>query len=38
MAEKKQIIPIKRAPRELTEALIKAGVLVVTEEGLKCAE
>ena len=32
------IIPIERAPRELVEALINAGILVVTEEGLKCAE
>ena len=32
------IIPIERAPRELVQALIDAGILVVTEEGLKCAE
>ena len=32
------IIPIKGAPRELIQALIDAGILVVTEEGLKCAE
>lgn len=38
MPEKVQIIPINRAPRELTEALIDAGILVVTEDGLKCAE
>lgn len=38
MPEKVQIIPINRAPRELTEALIAAGVLIVTEDGLKCAE
>ena len=35
---KKQIIPIERASESTNNALIEAGVLVVTEEGLKCAE
>lgn len=35
---KKQIIPIERASEITINALIEAGVLVVTEDGLKCAE
>lgn len=35
---KKQIIPIERASESIINALIEAGVLVVTEDGLKCAE
>ena len=35
---KKQIIPIERASESTIYALIEAGVLVVTEDGLKCAE
>ena len=35
---KKQIIPRERASESTINALIEAGVLVVTEEGLKCAE
>lgn len=35
---KKQIIPIERASENTINALIEAGVLVVTEDGLKCAE
>lgn len=35
---KKQIIPIERASESTINALIEAGVLVVTEDGLKCAE
>ena len=35
---KKQIIPIERASESTINALIEAGILVVTEEGLKCAE
>ena len=35
---KKQIIPIERASESTINALIEAGVLVVTEEGLKCVE
>lgn len=35
---KKQIIPIERASESTINALIEAGVLVVTEYGLKCAE
>ena len=31
----KPIIPIKRASKELTVALINAGILEVTEDGLK---
>lgn len=34
----KPIIPIPRARYELIEALIKAGYLVVTDAGVKCAE
>ena len=35
---KKQIIPIERASESTINALIEAGVRVVTEDGLKCAE
>ena len=35
---KKQIIPIERASESTINALIASGVLVVTEDGLKCAE
>lgn len=35
---KKQIIPIERASESIINALIEAGVLVVTDDGLKCAE
>lgn len=35
---KKQIIPIDRASESTINSLIEAGVLVVTEDGLKCAE
>lgn len=35
---KQPIIPIPRASEELVEALIKAGILIVTENGVKCAE
>lgn len=35
---KKQIIPIERASERTINALIEAGVLVVTDDGLKCAE
>lgn len=35
---KQPIIPIPRASEKLVEALIKAGILIVTEEGVKCAE
>lgn len=35
---KKQIIPIERASERTIYALIAAGVLVVTDDGLKCAE
>ena len=35
---KKQIITIDRASESTINALIEAGVLVVTEDGLKCAE
>lgn len=35
---KKQIIPIERASESTINALIAAGVLVVTDDGLKCAE
>ena len=34
----KPIIPIERASEELIVALINAGVLEVTEDGLKCKE
>lgn len=33
----KAIIPIERASRETIMALVKAGVLVITEDGIKCA-
>ena len=32
------IIPIKRAPERLIQALIESGILVVTEDGLKVKE
>lgn len=32
------IIPIKRASESLIKALIAAGVLLVTEDGIKCRE
>ena len=32
------IIPIPRASEELIETLIEAGILVVTADGVKCAE
>lgn len=35
---KKHIIPIERASESTINALIAAGVLVVTVDGLKCAE
>ena len=35
---KKQIITIDRASESTINALIEAGVLVVTEDGLKCVE
>lgn len=35
---KQPIIPIPRASEELVNALIKAGYLVITSDGLKCAE
>lgn len=35
---KKQIIPIERASESTINSLIEAGVLVVTDDGLKCAE
>lgn len=31
------IIPIERASRETIMALVRAGILVITEEGIKCA-
>lgn len=34
---KKQIIPSERASESTINALIEAGVLVVTDDGLKCA-
>ncbi len=34
----KPIIPIERASEELIVALINAGILEVTEDGLKCKE
>ena len=37
-AMKTPIIPIERASENLIECLIKAGILIVTEDGLKCAE
>lgn len=35
---KKPIIPIKRAPESWTMALIKLGVLKITNKGLKVVE
>ena len=35
---KKQIMPSERASESTSDALSEAGVLVVTEDGLKCAE
>lgn len=35
---KNPIIPIKRASEKLIESLIAAGILEVTESGLKCVE
>lgn len=35
---KPSIIPIERASEKLIDCLIKAGILIVTEEGIKCAE
>lgn len=35
---KTPIIPIERASEKLIEFLIKAGILIVTEDGVKCAE
>ena len=35
---KKQIILIERASESTINALIAAGVLIVTDDGLKCAE
>lgn len=35
---KQPIIPIPHASEELIEALVKAGILIVTENGVKCAE
>ena len=37
-AMKKPIIPIDRASENLIKALIDAGILEVTEDGLKCKE
>lgn len=34
----KPIIPIERAPEGLVCALIDAGILIVTEDGIKCKE
>ena len=34
----KPIIPIDRAPESWINALIDAGILIVTEDGIKCAE
>ena len=34
----KPIIEIKRASEQFTTALIAAGILIVTDNGLKCAE
>lgn len=38
MNGKIDIIPIRRADEATIKALIAAGILVVTDEGLKCAE
>lgn len=35
---KTPIIPIERASEKLIECLIKAGILIVTEDGVKCAK
>ena len=35
---KTPIIPIERASEKLIENLVKAGILIVTEDGVKCAE
>lgn len=35
---KQPIIPIPRASESLIEALVKAGILIVTADGVKCAE
>lgn len=35
---KNPIIPIERASEKLIESLIVAGILEVTESGLKCVE
>ena len=35
---KTPIIPIERASENMIEYLIKAGILIVTEDGVKCAE
>lgn len=32
------MIPIKRAPESLILALIDAGILIVTEDGIKCKD
>lgn len=37
-AMKTPIIPIERASENLIEYLIKVGILIVTEDGVKCAE
>ncbi len=34
----KPIIPIDRAPESWIHALIDAGILIVTEDGIKCCE
>lgn len=34
----KPIIPIPRASEKLVKALIDAGVLIITDNGVKCAE
>lgn len=35
---KQPIIPIPRASEKLVKALIDAGILIVTNNGVKCAE
>ena len=35
---KNPIIPIPRASEKLVKSLIDAGILIVTENGVKCAE
>lgn len=32
----KQIIPIPRASEETINALVKAGILEITKDGIKC--